>query len=136
MTTDDSQVPEGLHYSTEHEWLRIEGDEATVGITYYAQDELGDVVYVEQPKLGATVAFMGKLGEIESVKVASEIFSPAAGEVIETNAALLDAPELVNKDPYGEGWLVKLRLTEATLPAELMDAEGYRELLRREAGEA
>lgn len=136
MTTDDNRVPEGLLYSTEHEWLRIEGDEATVGITYYAQDELGDVVYVEQPKVGAGVAFMGKLGEIESVKVASEIFSPAAGEVIATNEALVDAPELVNKDPYGEGWLVKLRLSDATPSADLMDAEGYRALLRQEAGEA
>lgn len=136
MTTDDSQVPQGLHYSTEHEWLRIEGDEATVGITYYAQDELGDVVYVEMPKLGAAVDFMGKLGEIESVKVASEIFSPAAGEVIGINDALVDAPELVNKDPYGEGWLVRLHLNDATPPPGLMDAEGYRQLLRREAGEA
>src|ERR671915_792104 len=97
-------VPEELRYTAEHEWLRVEGDVARVGITDYAQDQLGDIVYVDMPKVGDAVSFLGKFGEIESVKVASEIFSPAAGEVVEINQAIDENPELVNKDPYGEGW--------------------------------
>ena len=128
------QVPDDLRYSTEHEWLRLNGDLARVGITDYAQDELGDIVYVDLPKPGTPVSFMAKFGEIESVKVASEIFSPAAGEVVEINAALDAQPELVNKDPYGEGWLVVIRVGDTEALSQLLDAEGYRDLVRREQG--
>lgn len=131
-----NSIPGDLKYSTEHEWLRVEGDIARVGITDYAQDELGDIVYVDLPKVGATAKFMGKFGEIESVKVASEIFSPASGEIAEINAALDQAPELVNKDPYGEGWLVAIRLSDATELDQLLDAAGYEAFVNRERGGA
>ena len=132
--TNESRVPDDLRYSTEHEWLRIEGDTARIGITDYAQDELGDIVYVEMPKPGLKVSFMSKFAEIESVKVASEVFSPAAGEIVEVNAALANAPELVNKDPYDKGWLVVIRLTDSNEVDKLLDAAGYRELIRKEQG--
>jgi glycine cleavage system H protein len=134
--SEHNQIPEDLRYSTEHEWLRVEGEMARVGITDYAQDELGDVVYVDLPSPGKAVVFMGKLGEIESVKVASELFSPASGEVAEINPALADAPELVNKDPYGEGWLVVIKLSDPAEVDKLLDANGYRELVRKEQGGA
>ena len=132
--TNDAQIPDGLHYSTEHEWLRIDGELARVGITHYAQDELGDIVYIDLPKPGASVAFMAKLAEIESVKVASEVFSPATGEVVEVNSALEQSPELVNKDPYGEGWLVVLRLSDAGEIDKLLSPAAYRELVAKEQG--
>jgi len=134
MADAEGEVPEDLRYSTEHEWIRVEGDLARVGITDYAQSELGDIVYVDLPKVGAKVEFMGKFGEVESVKVASEIFSPAAGEVVEINGALDGEPELVNKDPYGQGWLIALRLSDAGDLDKLLSAEGYRELVRKEQG--
>jgi glycine cleavage system H protein len=130
-----SDIREELLYSTEHEWLRIEDGLARVGITAYAQEQLGDVVYVLLPEPGRVLTFMGKLGEIESVKVASEIFSPVAGEVIEINEALTDAPELVNKDPYGEGWLVTVRPTAPEEVDKLLNAQAYRDLVRLEQGE-
>ncbi len=130
-----SAVPEALLYSTEHEWLRVEDGLARVGITAYAQDRLGDVVYVMLPPPGTELTFMGKLGEIESVKVASEIFSPVTGAVAEINEALADAPELVNKDPYGQGWLLVIRLTAPGDLDKLLGAEAYRDLVRREQGE-
>ncbi|MGE0058154.1 MAG: glycine cleavage system protein GcvH [Dehalococcoidia bacterium] len=130
-----NSIPEDLKYSTEHEWLRIDGDVARVGITDYAQDQLGDIVFVDLPKVGETVKFMGKFGEIESVKVASEIFSPAAGEIAEINDALDASPELVNKDPYGDGWLVAIRLSNAAEVEELLDAAGYAKLVAKERGE-
>jgi glycine cleavage system H protein len=129
-----NSIPEDLKYSTEHEWLRVDGDTARVGITDYAQDQLGDIVYVDLPKVGDKVAFMGKFGEIESVKVASEIFSPAAGEIVEINEALDQSPELVNKDPYGEGWLVAIRLSEGERD-QLLDAKGYSALVAKERGQ-
>jgi glycine cleavage system H protein len=132
--TNESGVPDDLRYSQEHEWLRVDGDTARIGITDYAQDELGDIVYVELPKAGTKVSFMGKFGEIESVKVASEVYSPATGEIVEVNAALADAPELVNKDPYGEGWLVAIRLADVGELDKLLDAAGYRDLIRKEQG--
>jgi len=134
MTTTSDDVPDDLLYSTEHQWLRSEGGLARVGITAYAQDELGDVVYVSLPKPGDTVGFMEKLGEIESVKVLSEFYSPASGEVVETNAGLDDRPELLNQDPYGEGWLVVLRMTDATERDKLLTPEAYRTLVRQEQG--
>jgi glycine cleavage system H protein len=130
-----NSIPDDLKYSSEHEWLRIEGDVARVGITVYAQDQLGDIVYVDLPHVGETVKFMGKFGEIESVKVASEIFSPASGEIAEINSALDQSPELVNKDPYGEGWLVAIRLSDASEAGKLLDAAGYGQLVAKERGE-
>ena len=134
MTTQDEDVPQDRLYTSEHEWLLIDGDGARVGLTSYAQEELGDIVFVDLPDAGMKVDFMGKLGDVESVKVASEIFSPAAGEVTSKNDALEDKPELLNEDPYGEGWLVTLRLTEPA-SSELMDAAAYRELIARLRGE-
>jgi len=115
--------PEDLQYSKEHEWLRVAGDTGTVGITHHAQEELGDVVFVEFPKVGARVEAGKPLGTIESVKAVSEIFSPVSGEVLEVNTALLAAPETVNAEPYGKGWLVRIRMDKA--PQGLMSAEQY-----------
>ena len=130
------QVPEGLRYTPDHEWLRIEGDEAVVGITEYAASELGDIVFVELPAPGVALQTAQSFGVIESVKTASDLYSPAAGEVIEVNAQLADKPELVNNDPYGEGWMIRIRLTDAaaaSAPSErMLDAAGYRSLI--EAG--
>ena len=133
--SEASDIPEELLYSTEHEWLRIEDGLARVGITAYAQDRLGDIVYVLLPEPGTALTFMGKLGEIESVKVASEIFSPVTGEVEQINEALADAPELVNNDPYGEGWLVAIRITLPGDMDKLLSAKAYQDLVRREQGE-
>lgn len=125
--------PPGLKYSKEHEWLKIEGDgEAVVGITQYAQEQLGDVVYVVVPKVGTKVTKDKKLGEIESVKAVSDIFSPASGEVIAVNADLKDRPELVNEDPYGKGWLVRIRLSDTSEVDTLMSASQYEEMLSKE----
>jgi glycine cleavage system H protein len=130
------QVPEDLRYTADHEWLRVEGDEAVIGITDYAASELGDVVFVELPAAGTQLETAQAFGVIESVKTASDLYAPAAGEVIAINDALADKPELVNDDPYGEGWMVRVRLSDAaSVTAEgerLMDAEAYRALV--EAG--
>jgi len=134
LVNQGDDIPEDRLYTSEHEWLLQEGETIRVGLTAYAQEELGDIVFVDLPAPGATIAFMGKLGEVESVKVASEIFSPAAGEVTAANQALDDAPELVNKDPYGEGWLVTMRPTEPASD-QLMDASGYRAFIARLRGE-
>ena len=131
-----NSIPGDLRYSTEHEWLRIEGDIARVGITDYAQDQLGDIVYVDMPKAGDSVKFMGKFGEIESVKVVSEIFSPASGEIAKINDSLDANPELVNQDPYGGGWLVAIRLSDASEVDNLLDAAAYEALIKKERGEA
>jgi glycine cleavage system H protein len=114
-------------YSKEHEWLKTDGDEATVGITDYAQDQLGDIVYVDLPEPGTNVTQFEKMGEIESVKAVSELFSPASGEVTAANEALVQKPEIVNSDPYGEGWLLKLKIEAA--PEGLMDAAAYDEFV-------
>jgi len=123
------QVPEELRYTKDHEWIRLEGGRGTVGITDFAQDSLGDVVFVELPAVGRKVSQSQTFGVIESVKTASDLFSPAAGEVIAINEALADKPELVNDDPYGEGWMVRLRLDNASATNELRDAKSYRELV-------
>jgi glycine cleavage system H protein len=123
------EAPETLRYTREHEWLRAEGDEAVVGITAYAADELGDVVFVELPEVGRALAKDEAFGVIESVKTASDLYAPAAGEVIAVNEALADAPELVNSEPYAGGWMVRLRLTDTAAADELMDAGAYRELV-------
>lgn len=119
-------VPDGLRYSEDHEWLRIEADEGIVGITAYAADELGDVVFVELPKVGRTLQRAEVLGVIESVKTASDLYAPVAGEVVAVNEALGGAPELVNQDPYGEGWMIRLRLTDPGGADDLLDAATYR----------
>lgn len=124
------QVPDGLLYTQDHEWLRVEGDEAVVGITEFAATELGDIVFVEMPALGARFEPAQSFGVIESVKTASDLYAPAAGEIIEINAALADKPELINNDPYGEGWLIRIRLATGVSGADgLMEAAAYRSLI-------
>lgn len=121
-----SAVPADLQYTAEHEWVRLEGDVATVGITQYAADALGDVVYVDLPKVGAALAAGAIVGEVESTKSVGELYAPLDGEVIEANSAVVDAPETINSDPYGEGWLVKVRVSGT--PA-LLNADEYRALI-------
>ena len=121
-----STTPEDLRYSTEHEWVRVSGDVATVGISHFAQEQLGDVVYVELPEKGVTLKQHGSLGVVESVKTASDIYAPVSGEVVERNPKVIEKPELVNQDPYGDGWLIKVRLSDPAEPATLLDAAAYR----------
>jgi glycine cleavage system H protein len=125
-------VPENLRYTKDHEWIRVEGDAGTVGITDHAQEELGDIVFVELPKVGAQLEQSASFGSVESVKAVSDIFSPVAGEVIEVNTALAEAPEKVNEDPYGQGWLMKLRLRDPQQAASLMSAADYTEYVGAE----
>ena len=115
-----------VYYSKEHEWVRVEGDTATVGITDFAQGQLGDIVFVEVPEAGRQVAQGGDAAVVESVKAASDVYAPLSGEVIEGNAALADTPELVNSDPEGEGWFFKLKLSDASQLDVLMDAAAYK----------
>jgi len=118
--------PDDRKYSKEHEWVKMEGTtQALAGITVYAQDQLGDIVYVDLPKLGATIKFMEKMGEVESVKAVSDLYSPITGEITEVNDRLLDHPELVNEDPLGEGWMVRVTISDATELDQLMTAEEY-----------
>jgi glycine cleavage system H protein len=117
--------PENLRYTKEHEWLLVEGGIGTVGITDHAQEELGDIVYVDLPRVGTQLIQASPLGSVESVKAVSEIYSPASGEVTEINAALADAPEKLNEEPYGAGWLVKLKLSDPAQAASLMTAAEY-----------
>jgi glycine cleavage system H protein len=121
--------PDDLRYHREHDWARIEGDTATLGITWYAQDALGELVHFEPPEEGAQVAKDESYGEVESVKAVSDVIAPLSGEVIEVNQAIVDAPETVNEDPYGDGWLVKIRLSEPSETDDLLDAAAYRQLL-------
>ncbi len=122
-------VPAGLRYSDDHEWLRTEGSDGTVGITRYAADELGDVVFVELPRVGQVLTRGETFGVIESVKTASDLYAPVAGEVTEVNGALAGAPELINSAPYSDGWIIRLRLADP-LEAELLkDADAYRDLI-------
>jgi glycine cleavage system H protein len=117
--------PTDLHYTKDHEWVRLEGNVATVGITDYAQHELGDVVYVELPKVGAKLLAGKSFGTVESVKAVSEIYCPVAGEVTEVNSTLTQTPETINGDPHGQGWLIKLKVDDASAISGLMDAAGY-----------
>ena len=122
--------PDDLRYTAEHEWVRPEADgTAVVGITHFAQNALGDIVYVDLPAIGASVDAGGPYGEVESTKSVSEIYAPLAGEVVDANAALGDKPETVNTDPYGDGWLVKVRLTDPAAVETLLDVAAYRALV-------
>ena len=118
--------PQNLKYTSEHEWIRIEGDIAYVGITDYAQEQLGDIVFVDIPTVGETLEAGEVFGTIEVVKTISDLFLPVAGEVLEQNEALEESPELVNKDPYGEGWLIKMKPADPKAVEDLLDAEGYK----------
>ena len=122
-------VPDDLRYNRSHEWVRLEGDIATIGITDHAQEELTDVVFVELPSLGRTVDVGDPTAVVESVKAASDIYAPISGEVVEANGAVEADPSLVNTDPYGEGWIFKLRLKDASQLDALLDAAGYRSLI-------
>ena len=124
-------IPNELKYAKSHEWAKIEGDVATVGITHFAQEQLGDLTYVELPKVGATVTAGAEMGSVESVKAASELYSPVSGTVTEVNAALENAPEAVNQDAYGAGWMIKVKLSGA--PADLLDAAAYADVSAAEA---
>jgi glycine cleavage system H protein len=122
-------VPAGLRYSDDHEWLRADGSDGTVGITRYAADELGDVVFVELPSVGRSLTRGETFGVIESVKTASDLYAPVAGEVVAVNAALAGAPELINSDPYADGWIIRLRLSDPSEAELLKDADAYRALI-------
>jgi glycine cleavage system H protein len=128
MAADES-YPDDLRYHREHDWARIEGDEAVLGITWYAQDALGELVHFEPPDAGSTVAKDSSYGEVESVKAVSEIIAPLSGEVVEVNQAVVDSPETVNEDPYGAGWLIRIRLTDPGENDNLLDAEAYQQLV-------
>jgi glycine cleavage system H protein len=125
----DETYPEELKYHPEHDWARIDGDEATLGITWYAQDSLGEVVFFEPPEVGATIAKDSAYAEVESVKAVSDVIAPVSGEVTEVNEALADSPEKINEDPYGDGWLVKVKLTDASEADALLDVAAYKALL-------
>ncbi len=125
--------PKELKYDREHEWIRTEGDVATMGISHFAQDQLGEVVYVDLPSAGDSITAGDAFGEVESVKSVSELFTPVSGEVVEVNEILADAPETVNEDPYGDGWMIKVRLSNPAEVDELMDADGYQAFLAEEA---
>jgi glycine cleavage system H protein len=119
-------VPQDLRYSKEHEWVRLEGDVATIGITQFAQEQLGDVVFVELPEKGATIRQFSSLGVVESVKAASDIYSPISGEVLERNVKVIEKPELVNQKPYDDGWMLKVKLADKGELQKLLSAEDYR----------
>ena len=121
--------PENIKYTSEHEWIRIEGDEAYVGITDYAQSELGEIVFVDVDSVGETIEQGAVFGSVEAVKTVSDLNMPATGEVLEFNEALNDQPELVNNDPYGEGWMVKITVNNPAELDNLLDAEGYKAIL-------
>jgi glycine cleavage system H protein len=121
--------PDELKYHPEHDWARIDGDEAVLGITWFAQDSLGELVHFEAPEAGATVERDRSYGEVESVKAVSDVIAALSGEVLEVNQAVVDAPETVNEDPYGEGWLIRIRLTAQAEVDTLLEAAAYRELL-------
>ena len=121
----EASYPEELLYHPEHDWARVEGEQATLGITWYAQDALGEVVFFEPPAVGTSVSKDAPYAEVESVKAVSDVIAPLSGEVTEVNAALAQNPQVINEDPYGEGWLVKVRLSDPSEPQALMDAVAY-----------
>jgi glycine cleavage system H protein len=128
----DESYPGDLKYHAEHDWARIDGDTATIGITWYAQDALGELVHFEPPEQGGSLAKDESYGEVESVKAVSDLISPLSGEVVEVNQAVVEAPETVNEDPYGGGWLVKLRVSDPGEVETLLDVEAYKKLLEEQ----
>lgn len=128
-----ANVPEDLHYSKDHEWVRVEGGEAIIGITDYAQNSLGDVVYVELPKAGDQFAANEPFGSVESVKAVSEVFNPIAGAVVAINESLADEPEKVNSDPYGDGWMIRLRMENPSAVDSLLTAAEYEDFTKAES---
>jgi glycine cleavage system H protein len=128
----DESYPEDLRYHAEHDWARVEGEEATFGITWYAQDALGEVVFYEPPEVGKEVQKDGSYAEVESVKAVSDIYAPLSGEVTAVNDAISESPEKINEDPYGDGWLVKVKLSDSSEADQLMDAAAYKKLLETE----
>ncbi len=125
----DASYPDDLKYHAEHDWARVDGDTATLGITWYAQDQLGEVVFFDPPEVGTSITKDSPYAEVESVKAVSDVISPLSGEVLEVNQAVVDAPETVNDDPYGDGWLVKVKLADTAQVDELLDVNAYKELL-------
>lgn len=123
------QYPESYRYTKDHEWVKVDGDVATVGITHHAQDALGDVVFVELPAKGSRVTQNGQFGTVESVKAVSELYAPVSGEVVEANAALASEPGTVNGDPHQSGWMIKIRMSDASEMESLMDAKAYAQLV-------
>ena len=130
------EFPDDVKYTEQHEWLRMEGSRARIGITDYAQDALGDVVYVDIPEVGTEVRGGEPFGEVESTKSVSDVYAPVSGTVIDRNAALVEAPELVNQDPYGEGWMIVIEVSEPSQQSSLLDAGAYRAFTEKESGEA
>jgi glycine cleavage system H protein len=127
----EPSYPSDLLYHPEHDWARIEGDNATFGITWYAQDALGEVVFFDPPKVGAEVSMGGSYTEVESVKAVSDVIAPLSGEIVEINDALSDNPEKINEDPYGEGWLVKVKLSDPSQAESLLNADDYEATLNQ-----
>jgi glycine cleavage system H protein len=125
----EESYPDDLKYHREHDWARVDGDEAVLGITWFAQDALGELVHYEAPDSGATVTKDQPYGEVESVKAVSDVISPLSGEVLEVNRKVIDAPETVNEDPYGDGWLVRIRLSDPSEVDSLLDAEAYKQVV-------
>jgi glycine cleavage system H protein len=125
----DASYPDDLKYHSEHDWARIDGETATFGITWYAQDQLGELVFFDPPAVGTQIQKDQSYAEVESVKAVSDVFAPLSGEVVEVNAGLSDAPELINDDPYGQGWLVRVKLSDTSEVDELLDVGAYRQLL-------
>jgi len=125
----DESYPEDLKYHPEHDWARIEGDDAVFGITWYAQDSLGEVVFFDPPEVGAQVSKDSAYAEVESVKAVSDVFAPLSGEIVEVNEALAESPENINADPYGEGWMVKVKLSDPGEVDDLLDVDAYKNLL-------
>lgn len=128
----EESYPAELLYHAEHDWVRVEGDVATFGITWYAQDSLGEVVFFDPPDVGATVEKDGAYTEVESVKAVSDVIAPLSGEIVEVNETASDRPELINDDPYGDGWLVKVRLSDPSETDELLDSTAYEKLLEND----
>lgn len=125
--------PENLRYTKEHEWVHVEGDTGIIGITHHAQNELGDIVYVDLPKPGTVIQQGKTVGSVESVKAVSDIYTPVSGEVVEVNGSLAESPEILNKDPYGAGWLVKIKLSEPNEAAKLLTAAEYQAFVGTES---
>ena len=125
-----ASYPDDLKYHAEHDWARVDGDEATFGITWYAQDALGEVVFFDPPEVGSQVTKDQPYAEVESVKAVSDVFAPLSGEIVEVNDALADSPENVNSDPYGEGWMVRVRLSDPSELDSLLEPDAYRDLLQ------